>query len=233
MNVAFSQAYPYSKRQRTSKVDREQTKTKVAAAGNPEPLAISQTRRSGTSKNDDKGMVVYSKSKDTGLTVVTPTRELRSATRSNANAALTKVPVITPASKTRTPTSKATAEGSSPLTRSQQIEVAVTPELTWDVRRQSTRLQQKEVSQSPPDSGRGKKTPSSRFSKKEVVESSQDTLKRKTPSRSQHKVIETPEHSKALAIIPLLKDAPETRSRTRSQRLAATKVRISKSQIFA
>jgi hypothetical protein len=87
--------------------------------------------------------------------------------------------------------------------------------LTWDVRRQATRFQQKELSQSPQDSGRGK-TPSSRSSKKEVA-----ALQRKTPSRrSQHKeVMETP-GGNALAIVPV----PGTRSRTRSQ---TTKVLIS------
>jgi len=166
-------------------------------------------------------MVIYS-----GQSLVTPTRELRSATRSNANVAQTKVPVkssTAPVPKTRTANARVSLNGSSPLTRSQQKEGAVLPELTWDVRRQSTRLQQKEVSPNPQDLGRGK-TLSSRLSKKEMLESAKDTFRIKTPSRrSQHKEVMKTPVGNDLAIVLL----PETRSRTRSQMIAATKVLIS------
>jgi len=217
-------------------VEREHIKTPVAAGGNPvlphkktpQPLATSQTKRSGASRNDQKGMVIYSKERHSGQSLVTPTRELRTATRSNANAAQTKVPVkssTAPVLKTRSANARASLNVSSPLTRSQQKEAAVLPELTWDVRRQSSRLQQKEVctTPNPQDLGKGK-TLSSRLSKKEMLESAKDTLRRKTPSRrSQHKdVMKTPVGND-LAIVLV----PETRSRTRSQMLAATKVLIS------
>ena len=243
------QDVPPSKRQKTStaegKVEREQTKTKSAATSppvrehkmTPEPLAIAPTRKSlGGSRNSNKGLVLYSKNTGSGQVLDTPVRELRSRTGSNASSAQKKAPVNsskTPALKkpaVNAPTSKDTKIGSSPLTRSQQIEVAVTPEPSWDVRRLSTRLQQKEASQSLQDAAR-EKTPSSRSSKKELVVSLQGTVQGKTYSRrSQHKeatkTTRNPARGKALAIIALPKEEPQTRARTRSQILAAKKVCI-------
>lgn len=240
---------PPSKRQKTStgkgKVEREQTKTKVAATRKrveehkktADSRAIVPTRQSpGVSRGDNKGMVLYSKNTNAGQVLLTPVRELRSGTRSNATTAQKKAPANfnkTPTSKKPTvnaPTSKGTINGSSPLTRSQQLEVAVTPEPSWDVRRLSTRSHQKE-SYSPQVAVRGN-PPSSRSSKKEVLVSPEVTVQGKIYSRRSHhkEAIESPPSSargKALAIIPLTKEEPQTRARTRSQILAAKKVSIS------
>ena len=239
---------PPSKRQKTNtpkaKVEREQTKTKVAPAKTPvqerkktpEPLGITSTRQSArASRSNSKGLVLYSKNTGTGQDLITPGRELRSGTRSNPSTTQTKVPVNskTPASKkatVNTPTSKDIMNGSSPLTRSKRNEAAVTPEPSWDVRRLPTSLQ-KESSESPLNTVRGN-TPLTRSVKKELVGASQDSVRGKTPSRrSQPKSkIEVSRNSvseKALAIIVQPKEEPQTRARTRAQILAVKKVCIS------